>query len=97
MNDHVKRPELEDLRKLDPCFGQPDEAFETEHLSAEHYFELLRCRAHGRRFLRDVRGSVAMYTTLTLLQEDEEGTPDEIWTRYHSKSHSRLMLEGRTL
>ena len=38
-----------------------------------------------------------IYPTLTLLQDDEEGAPDEVWARVHAKSHSRLMLEGRTL
>jgi hypothetical protein len=93
----VKGPGLEELRKLDPCFGLPDDAFESEHVSADHYYERLRCRAHGRPFLRDTRGTIAMYSTLTLLKDDEEGGPDDIWARYHGKSDSKLMLEGRTL
>jgi hypothetical protein len=92
----VTGPELPALQKLDPCFGLSDEAFEREHISAEHFYELLRCRAHGRRFLRDVRGTSAWYSTTTLLADDEEGEPDEIWARYHWQSHSWLMLSGRT-
>lgn len=92
----VAGPSLTELKLLDSCFDLPDTAFQVEHQSREHLFELLRCRAHGRRFLRDVRGELAMYSALTLLEDNEEGAPDEIWARYHWKSHSWLMLEGRT-
>jgi hypothetical protein len=47
----VKGPELADLRELDPCFGLPPEAFEVEHHNDAFQYELLRRRAHGRRFL----------------------------------------------
>ena len=93
----VRGPRLEDLQKLDSCFGSSDEAFAIEHHSYEHWYRMLRCRAHGRRFLEDTRGTIASYSTTTLLNDDEEGEPDEIWARYHWKSHSWLMLEGRTL
>jgi hypothetical protein len=92
----VPRPDLAELRQLDPCFGLPDEHFELECRSNEHYCEILKCRAHGRRFLRDVRGTSAWYSTTTLLDEDEDGEPDAIWSRHHGKSHSWLMHEKRT-
>lgn len=92
----VKGPGLVQLRELDGCFGEPDEAFVVEHQSAEHLYEILRCRAHGKRFLRDTRGTIAWYSTLTLLGDDEDEPPDAIWARYHGKSNGWLMLEGRT-
>jgi hypothetical protein len=92
----VRGPALEELRKLDPCFGLPDEAFVVEHMRHEHLYELLRCRAHGRRFLRDTRGTFAWYSLTTLLRDEDDGPPDDLWARYHWMSDSRLMLEGRT-
>ena len=38
-----------------------------------------------------------MFTLLTLLEDDEPGTPDEIWSKYHAVSDSRLRLRGQTL
>jgi len=93
----VRGPRLEELQKLDACFGSSDEAFTIEHDSAEHWYRIIQCRAHGRRFLRDMRGTIGLYWTTTLLNDDEEGSPDEIWARYHGKSHGWLMLEGRTM
>jgi hypothetical protein len=93
----VKGPDLETLRQLDRCFGLTDDAFTAEHVSAKHCYTLVRCRAHGRRFLQDLRGGIAMFTLLTLLEDDEPGAPDEIWSKYHSISDSRLRLLGRTL
>jgi hypothetical protein len=90
-------PGLDRLRALDPCFGLPDEAFDNEHLDPRYYFTIVRCRAHGRRFLRDVRGGIGMYEVLTLLDESDQGSPFEIWTRYHNRSHAWLMWQGRTL
>jgi hypothetical protein len=92
----VPRPPLEELQQIEPCFGLADEHFEVECRSQEHYYEILRCRAHGRRFLRDARGTHAWYSTTTLLDEDEEGEPDDIWARYHWRSDSWLMHEKRT-
>ena len=93
----VNGPGLEALRQLDACFGLSDDAFEAEHVSAKHCYTLLHCRAHRRRFLQDLRGGIAMFTLLTLLEDDEPGTPDEIWSKYHAVSDSRLRLLGRTL
>jgi hypothetical protein len=92
----VPRPDLEALRLLDACFGLPDEAFTCEHHD-ERYFRILRCKAHGRRFLDDVRGGIAMYGRLTLLQESDDGSPGEIWAQYHSVSDDWLNLQGRSL
>jgi hypothetical protein len=93
----VRGPELQVLRQLDPCFGLADEAFECEHIDRESFFEILRCKAHGRRFLRDTRGMIGWYSMLTLLHEDEEGSPKDIWSRYHLMPDSQLLLDGRTM
>ena len=92
----VPRRDLEALRLLDACFGLPDDAFTCEHHD-ERYFRILSCKAHGRRFLEDVRGGIAMYGRLTLLEESDDGSPGEIWARYHSVSDDWLNLQGRSL
>lgn len=93
----VRGPGLQALRQLDTCFGLDDEAFESEYVDQDWYFEILRCKAHGRRFLRDIRGSSALYSRLTLLREEDAGSPKDIWSRYHSLPDSQLLLCGRTL
>lgn len=90
-------PSLDELRKLDACFGLPDKAFEREHIDHDWYFEIVRCKAHGRRFLRDVRGGIAMYTRLTLLTEADTGSPKDIWKKYHGMADSDLIRQGRSL
>ncbi|MBK7974951.1 MAG: hypothetical protein IPK07_17265 [Deltaproteobacteria bacterium] len=93
----IESPPLEELRKLDPCFGVPDEAFDVVHADSANDYEIVRCRAHDRRFLRDTRGSIGWYTVLTLLRGDDRGSPEEIWRRYHALDDSLLRLEGRSL
>ena len=93
----VPGPGLESLRQLDACFGLSDDAFHIEHASSKRCYSLVRCRAHGRRFLQDLRGGIAMFTLTTLLEDDEPGEPDAIWSKYHALSDSRLRLLGRTL
>ena len=93
----VDGPPLEELRKLDACFGLPEHAFEVIHADGANYFELVRCRAHGQRFLRDTRGTIGWYSVLTLLEDDDRGSPEDIWRRYHSRDDSLLRLEGRSL
>lgn len=93
----IESPSLDELRALDPCFGLAEDAFVVEHADAARYFEIVRCRAHGRRFLRDTRGTVGWYTVLTLLRDDERGPPADIWRRYHSLDDGLLRLEGRSL
>ncbi len=93
----VDGPTLEELRKLDPCFGLPDEVFDAVERDDRNYFEILRCRAHGRRFLRDTRGTIGWYSIVTLLDEDDRRTPEEIWRRYHSMDDGELRLAGRSL
>jgi hypothetical protein len=92
----ITGPDLEQLRQLDACFGLPDEAFESVHLDIDRYFEIVRCRAHGRRFLRDTCGGVAMYTRTILLEDTDEGSPADIWSKYHYLSDNWLSLLGRT-
>jgi hypothetical protein len=96
-NSPVKAPCLDELKKLDSCFGMSDDAFETMLIDNESYFEILLCREHGKRFLRDVRGSSAWYSRLTLLRDTDDGDTKDIWARYHRASDDRLNLEGRTL
>ena len=93
----VQAPTVEQLRSLDPCFGLPEDSFEREHIDRENFFEILRCRAHGQRFLRDTRGTVASCTRLTLLQDTDDEDPNEVWMRYHRLSDAWLLLQGRTL
>lgn len=93
----VDGPSLEALRKLDPCFGLQDDAFDVVVRDDHNYFEILCCRAHGRRFLRDTRGTIGWYSTVTLLGEGERGTPEEIWRRHHFLDDGELRLAGRSL
>lgn len=92
----IKAPSLDELKRLDSCFGMSDDAFETM-LSDESYFEILRCREHGRRFLRDFRGTIAWYSRLTLLRDTDDGDARDTWARYHRASDDWLNFEGRTL
>ncbi len=92
----VPKTPLEQLRKLDSCFGRPQRAFDVIYRDKSRFFEILKCRAHGNRFLEDLRGGIAMYTLLTLLQTDDGEDPEEIWSKYHYKSDSWLFLAGRS-
>lgn len=92
----VKGPGLEVLRQLDSCFGLDDSAFEREHIDHERYFEVVRCKAHQSRFLRDTRGTIGMYSRLILLRADD-GDAAEAWSKYHAISDAELLLDGRTL
>lgn len=38
-----------------------------------------------------------MYTRLTLLTDNDLGSPKDIWQRYHGLSDSSLLRQGRTL
>ena len=93
----VRGPALETLRRLDPCFGLDDDAFVSEHIDQDSYFEVLRCTAHQRRFLRDTRGTIGLYSRLTLLRDDDDGSPQDIWSKYHRMADAELLLAGRTL
>ena len=93
----VRGPALETLRSLDPCFGLDDDAFASEHIDQDHYFEVLRCKAHQRRFLRDTRGTIGWYSRLTLLGDGDDGSPRELWSKYHGMAEAELILAGRTL
>lgn len=92
----IPRPTLEQIRKMDPCFDLPETAFATDYLDETRFFALVRCKAHGRRFLRDTRGGVGMYTLTTLLEPGDDGAPAEIWAKYHSCSDSWLFHQGRS-
>lgn len=88
-------PTLEDLRRLDACFGLADDAFTREHLDREQYFEIRKCMAHGRRFLWAV--GPRWTTIVTLLAEDDPTDPSAAYAHYHPRTerwHQRL---GRTL
>jgi hypothetical protein len=93
----VKAPSLEDLKKLDPCFGCSGEAFAVEHADPSSYFQILCCRAHGKRFLRHLRGGFAMYERQTLLRDTDDGDAQQIWARYQGVSDDWLNWEGRSL
>lgn len=92
----VTRPSLEVLRQLDPCFGLDRDAFVIEHEDPRWFF-LLRCKAHGRRFLSDARGGIAQYERVTLLEDSEANDTEGVWRRCHAMSDDYLNLLGRTL
>jgi hypothetical protein len=92
----VPRPTDAQLRDLDTCFGLSEAAFHEVHLDRENYFAIQRCRAHGRLFLRDTRGTVAWYERTTLLGPEESEDWISIWRRYHGLSDDWLNLKGRT-
>jgi Lon protease-like protein len=88
----VPAPALEQLCRLDPCFALPVEDLVTEEINRELQFTLLRCKPHGRLFLEDLRGSIAMYTRLILVEPAaaEQESSAEIWRRYHELSDDWL-------
>jgi hypothetical protein len=86
----VNAPSIDELRKLDSCFGLPDDAFEREVLNQECYFEILRCRVHGKRFLLDYRGTVGWYSRLTFLGNDDGDDIQVLWARFHYVSDDWL-------
>jgi hypothetical protein len=92
----VKAPSLAELQALDACFGGASELFETEHRDDSRYFSIERCKAHGRRFLRDVQGGIAMYERLTLLDEHDDEAPERVWRKYHDLSSDWLNALGRS-
>jgi hypothetical protein len=93
----VPRLPLEELRKRDPCFGLEETAFVVEHKDGERWYSIERCKAHGRRFLRDARGSAALYERVTLLDDSERGSFLSIWSRYHAMSDDWLNVVGNSL
>ena len=84
------------LRELDACFGGAPELFETEQQDDARYFSVRRCKAHGRRFLHDMQGGIAMYERITLLDADDSATPEDVWAKYHGRSTDFLSSLGRT-
>ena len=85
----VPRADLDDLRKKDDCFGRPGDYFTEEFNSERYWFRLLRCKRHGRLFLEDTRGGIAMYTRMILVTSTDED-PETIWNQYHSMSDDWL-------
>jgi hypothetical protein len=92
----VARPTEAQLRRLDKCFGLPEEAFTKVHLDAEHLFMIQKCKAHGRLFLRDTRGTIGLYERVTLLKPEDSEDWLTVWSRYHQMSDDWLNLGGRT-
>jgi hypothetical protein len=94
----VAAPTLERLRELDACFGLAADAFDVEHDDAASFYSIVRCKAHGRRFLRDLRGGIASYETVTLLEDaDDTASPEDVWRRIHAMPLDWLHHLGRTL
>lgn len=89
-------PPLEALRRLDACFGLPDAAFARVYIDRDNFFEVVRCRAHGRRFLRDVVGTFAQRTRLTLLADGDPDAPLDVWRAYHDQTDAWHARRGRT-
>jgi hypothetical protein len=93
----VRAPSLDALHALDGCFGLGDDAFDIEHEDSRNHFSIVRCKAHRRRFLRDLRGGVGMYESMTLLEDTEnESSPEDVWRRYHAMPIEWLFYLGRT-
>jgi len=93
----VRAPSLDAVRALDACFGLGPDAFEIEHADDASYWSIARCKAHGRRFLRDMRGGVAMYESTTLVEDAErDDDPETLWRRYHAMPIDLLFHLGRT-
>ncbi len=93
----VRAPSLEVLRTHDGCFGLEADAFDIEHHDARNCFSIIRCKAHRRRFLRDLRGGIAMYESMTLLEDIENtSSPENVWRRYHAMPIDWLLYLGRT-
>lgn len=87
----VPAPSIEALLQRDACFAQPTSDFLIEHVSAASWFTIYRCRAHSRRFLEDVRGTVALYSRFILLDEQaDDAAPETIWRKYHAMSDDWL-------
>jgi hypothetical protein len=89
----IAAPSRAQLEELDPCFYSEPDAFVEEHDGSARWYRLLRCKAHGRRFLEETRGSVGIYTRLIAIDATEE-SPDEIWRRYNAMSDDWLSHLG---
>jgi len=85
----IPRPSIDELRAKDPCFGLGDDAFE-EVFREDQLFAFHRCRAHGRLFLEDLRGGIAMYNRWILVTEGHESDLRTLWSRYHAISDDVL-------
>ncbi len=90
----VPAPNLNDLRKSDDCFGRSADYFTEEYKSERYWFRLLKCKKHGKLFLEDTRGEIAMYTRTILVTNTTEN-PETIWRQYHSMSDDWLNYQGR--
>jgi len=81
----VPSPEINELRKKDDCFGRSAKHFKEVYKSDKDMFRLLRCKRHGKLFLDDTRGGLAMYSRLILVDDENANeSPETIWNRYHS-------------
>jgi len=81
----VPSPDIEELRQKDDCFGRSAEHFNEVYKSEMNMFRLLRCKRHGKLFLDDTRGGLAMYNLMVLVDDKySKDTPETIWNRYHS-------------
>jgi hypothetical protein len=84
-------PSIEALLQLDACFAQPRSDFVLEHVDEAHWFTIYRCRAHARRFLEDIRGTVVLHSRFILLDEqDDDEALEDIWQKYHAMSDDWL-------
>jgi len=86
----VPAPDGDVLERLDSCFLKPMDHFEAIVSSKENYYRILKCREHGKFFLEDYRGGIAMYHRLIFLGESLDGTPSQIWKRFHAVSDDEL-------
>ncbi len=92
----VPRPPLAELRRLDPCFGLPDQAF--DEVAAEQFsYRYLRCKAHGQLFLEDWRGGIADYVRLIFVGDLGDRSFADAWIRFHRIPDDLLNFRGIAL
>jgi hypothetical protein len=86
----VPMPRIEQLKMLDGCFGLDRSAFEVVLKESDKYYLLLRCKAHGKLFLEDGRGTVFMYSRLIYVGDLGNSSFDHIWGKFHGISDDML-------
>ena len=81
----VPSPPQDRLVALDPCFENLGPGFEEVLRNNDNMFAVHRC-PHGRYFLEDARGGIAMYTLWIFLGEVDDPSVDRLerlWSDFH--------------
>ena len=93
----VPRPAIDELKKLDSCFGDSEDAFEEVIKDMTSYYRFLRCKAHGNFFLEDTRGGIGMYSRLIYIGQIDHHSFEGIWSKYHYVPDDLLNYMGIAL